>query len=108
MCHFPTAWVTYPASARSCAIVTSPWRPPASPYIGGRSRPWRIGSRPVISDARAGGADGLGDDRVMGHARHRRWGPRGASRMGAVLLHEVLDEAATRAPDEVALVTDAG
>ena len=28
--------------------------------------------------------------------------------MGGVLLHEVLDEAAARAPDEVALVTDAG
>jgi acyl-CoA synthetase (AMP-forming)/AMP-acid ligase II len=28
--------------------------------------------------------------------------------MGAMLLHEVLDEAATRAPDDVALVTDAG
>ena len=58
MCHFPTAWVTYPASASSWAIVTSPWSPPASPYIGGRSSPWRIGSRPVMSDARDGVHDG--------------------------------------------------
>ncbi len=39
-------------------MVTSPSSPPGSPYIGGRSSPWRIGSRPVISDARDGVQDG--------------------------------------------------
>ena len=39
-------------------MVTSPCRPPGSPYIGGRSRPWRIGRRPVMNDARDGVHDG--------------------------------------------------
>ena len=58
MCHLPTAWVTYPAWCRSSAIVTSPWSPPGSPYMGGRCSPWRTGSRPVIIVARDGVHDG--------------------------------------------------
>ena len=40
------------------ASVTSPCRPPRSPYMGGRCRPWRMGSRPVRRVARDGVHDG--------------------------------------------------
>ena len=58
MCHFPTACVTYPASDSSCGSVISPLSPPGMPYIGGTSRPCRIGSRPVMMDALVGVHEG--------------------------------------------------
>ncbi len=58
MCHFPTAWVMYPASDNNSGRVTSPSSPPGWPYIGGRNKPWRMGNRPVMSDARDGVQDG--------------------------------------------------
>ena len=38
--------------------MISPLSPPGMPYMGGTSRPCRIGSRPVMMDARVGVHEG--------------------------------------------------
>ena len=49
---------TVGGTPRICGSVISPCSPPGIPYIGGISKPWRIGSRPVMIEARVGVHEG--------------------------------------------------